>query len=90
VLSAAAQKNPLTRLRRAQKDRERLGAMLQILIPAYQGVTVRVAFSEPLSAAELVAAHPNSASLSRAIISCARRLIEQPPTEWRTVLRGMR
>jgi 1-acyl-sn-glycerol-3-phosphate acyltransferase len=90
VLSVGAQRHPLARLRRTSKDRERMAATLQILIPAYQGVTVRVAFGEPCSAAGLTARFPDSAGLKQALIAQARRLIEHPPAEWRTVLRGLR
>jgi hypothetical protein len=85
VLSAAAQRHPLTRLRRGQSDRERFGAMLQILVPAYRMVTVRVAYGPPLAAADLLATSRDARALTRAVIDQARRLIEQPPTDWRVV-----
>lgn len=86
VLSPAAQRHPLTRLRRTQKDREHLAAMLQVMFAAYKGVTVRVAFSAPRPARELLAAPDLKAEIVRA----ARRLIEPPPAQWQTVLRGQR
>jgi putative hemolysin len=89
VQSPGAQRNPLTRLRRTQRDRERMAAMLQVLIPAYRGVTARIAFGPPLSAAELIAAYPDPASLNRAISAHARHLIEAPPGDWQTVLKGV-
>lgn len=50
VLNPKAQRHPLRLLRRSQKDREWLAAMLQILIPAYQSVTVQVQFAQPIEA----------------------------------------
>lgn len=90
VLSPAAQRHPLVRVRRTAKDRERLAAMLQIMWPAYQGVRVRIAFGAPRRAADLLAAYPQPAALQAAIAAQARALIEQPPTEWQTVTRGLR
>jgi hypothetical protein len=85
VLSAAAQRHPLTRLRRARADRERFGAMLQILVPAYRAVDVRVAFGPPLRAADL-AAGADARAITQAIIVEARRLIDHPPSEWRPIV----
>jgi len=48
VHSAAAQRHPLTKLRRAQKDREWLGAMLQVVASGLARVEPRVAFGEPV------------------------------------------
>ena len=57
VLSRRAQRNPLTRLRRTRKDREWLGAMLQIvmrtLVPGSWPVRVRVEFLPVIPAASL-------------------------------------
>jgi hypothetical protein len=89
VLSPAAQHHPLTRLRRQQADRERFGAMLQILVPAYRAVDVRVAFGPPLVAVEL-AATGDPRAITRAVIAHARRLIEQPPADWRPVVGARR
>ena len=90
VVSPAALRNPLIRLRRARKDRERMAAALQVMIPAYQGVTVRVAFGPPLAGAELVAGGADAAAITRAVVECARCLIEAPPTTWETLLIGDR
>lgn len=49
VLSPRALRHPLTRLRRAPRDREWLAALLQIQISAYQRNTVRVAFGQPIT-----------------------------------------
>jgi hypothetical protein len=48
VLSPAAQRNPITRLRRLPYDRSWLGSVLQTLWPPYQQVTVQVAFGLPI------------------------------------------
>lgn len=85
VLSASAQRHPLTRLRRAPKDRERLGAMLQLLVPAYRDVTVRVAYGRPLAVGPMLAAG-EAVSITRAVAAAARRLVEQPPTDWELLL----
>ncbi len=90
VLSAGAQRNPLTRLRRTQAGRERLAAMLQIMVPAYRAVVTRVAFSRPMPGRAFLDAHREPADQKRAIVAEARRLIEQPPAEWQTVARGRR
>lgn len=84
VLSPAAHRNPLLRLRRAQTDREKMAAMLQILIPAYRGVRARVAFGAPL----LLAAHSSPNALHQAVLNTMRDLIAQPPTAWETVVKG--
>jgi hypothetical protein len=90
VLSPAAQRNPLTRLRRTRQDRERLAAMLQVMLPIYQGVEVRIAFGVPQPARALLAAHPDPADLRQVIVAQARRLMERPPAEWETVTLGQR
>lgn len=89
VLAPAAQRHPLTRLRRQRADRERFGAMLQILVPAYRAVDVRVVFGPPLAAADLAA---GAGGITRAVADQARRLIEQPPDDWHVVVgpRGRR
>lgn len=52
VISTAALRNPLTRLRRRQRDREWLAATLQMLAPVLRDVTVRVSFGQPIIAGE--------------------------------------
>ncbi|MBI3242427.1 MAG: 1-acyl-sn-glycerol-3-phosphate acyltransferase [Chloroflexi bacterium] len=90
VVSAAAQHHPLTRLRRTPRGRERMAAMLQIMVPAYQSVVARVAFGPPLLAADLVAANPNASAITRAVTTEAQKLIESPPISWETLLVGDR
>jgi hypothetical protein len=86
VLSAAAQRHPLTRLRRARVDRERFGAMLQLLLPAYRRVNARVAYGPPIPAAALTAGGADPRAITQAVVAAARRLIEQPPARWRVVV----
>jgi hypothetical protein len=50
VLSPAAQRNPITRLRRRQCDQSWLGSVLQTIWRPYQQVTVRVTFGVPIMA----------------------------------------
>jgi 1-acyl-sn-glycerol-3-phosphate acyltransferase len=72
VLSPAAHRNPLTRLRRKPADREKLAAMLQILIPAYRGVAVQVAFGPPLT----LAACGQPKALHQAVLVEVKQLME--------------
>lgn len=90
VVSRAALRNPLTRLRRTRKDRERMAAALQVMIPAYQGVTVRVAFGPPLAGAELAGGSADAATITRAVAERVQSLIETPPAAWETLLVGER
>jgi len=90
VVSRAALNNPLTHLRRARKDRERMAAALQVMIPAYQGTTVRVAFGPPLTGSELVTEGADAAAITRAVAARAQSLIETPPAAWETLLIGER
>ncbi len=50
VISPAALRNPLTRLRRRRRDREWLAATLQMLTPTLRDVTVRVEFGSSIQA----------------------------------------
>ena len=50
VISPAALRNPLTRLRRRRRDREWLAATLQMLTPTLRDVSVRVEFGSPVQA----------------------------------------
>lgn len=80
VVWPAALHHPLTRLRRQQKDQERLGASLQVLVqtllPFYRPVTTRIAFSPAFQARDLASAK-DPAAILEAITSQARRLILQ-------------
>ncbi len=72
--------SPLTRLRRHQKDRERLGAALQAFIqlslPSYRPVITRVVFGPAYYPADLAGSMESSA-ITRAIAAQAKHLIEQ-------------
>jgi hypothetical protein len=48
VVCASARKHPITRLRKAEKERERFAALLQVVIPAYRNVSVSVTFGPAL------------------------------------------
>ncbi|MCS6909600.1 MAG: hypothetical protein NZM11_03405 [Anaerolineales bacterium] len=87
VFAPGALRNPLTRLRRTRAGREHMAAMLQVLWPGYQRVTVRVAIGLPLLAKDLLAAKRDP---TRATIEAARALIEHPPTDWQTLVTGIR
>ena len=76
VISADAQRNPLTYCRRAPADREKLATTLQIVWPPYQAKPARVAFGPP------DIAQAQSLDLRRAIIARAQALIETPPLNW--------
>jgi hypothetical protein len=79
VLWPAATQSPITHLRRQQKDRERMGAALQVLIqqtlPFYKPVTTRVVFSPALTPADIPKSS-QTAELTSAIKAQARQLIE--------------
>ena len=72
VLAPASLRNPLTRLRRQQKDRERLAATCQILLQsvlsAYRPANVRVTFGTPIQA--------DPAAVMQTVADQARQLIE--------------
>lgn len=85
VLNPAAQNNPLVQLRKDKKKREFLGATFQILWKAYRTNTVKVAFAPPLLASELTAVNPDPAYVTAQVVAAARKLIEQPPTEWQRI-----
>jgi putative hemolysin len=72
VLSPAALRNPLTRLRRRKEDREWLAATLQMMTPALRNVTTRVAFGQPVRARD-----SSGRAISQAVQEEARRLIER-------------
>jgi hypothetical protein len=96
VVSAQAQRHPLTVLRRRAADKEKLAAALQVALPRYQRMVARVDFG-PLQDA---GSH-SAASLRAAMLAQARLLIEGLPGgdaaaavrrsvmggEWRTVHR---
>ena len=82
VLSPRAVRHPLVRLRRQPRDREWLAALLQVFVPAYQRVCVRLALGPPLHVAELAPRGAAAATVARAIVAAAQRLLVVPPTDW--------
>ena len=88
VQSAGAQRNPLRMLRRQEKDRDKMAAGLQILLPRYRGVPIRVCFGPPMKAADLLRDHPEPGGLHAAVLAAAGQLIDSPPAEWRLVAKG--
>jgi Acyltransferase len=81
VLSTSAQRHPLTRLRRAPKDREWLGAMLQLLLRSLARVEPTIAFGEPVEMARGPAdsGSDRSSAVARAweeVLRSERALIE--------------
>jgi len=69
VLTPAAVRHPLTRLRRAPADRRWLAAILQLMLPRLQRTTVRVQFGRPIAT--------TGAPLSAAVATEARRLLSE-------------
>lgn len=69
VLSPAALRNPLTRLRRHGRDREWLAATLQMLTPTLRDTTVQVRFGEPIRSEA-------NQKVSDEVISEMKRLLE--------------
>ncbi len=83
VILPSSLRHPLTRIRRAAKDRERVAATLQLLLhtlrPAYRPLRVRVAFGPALAASDLISSsqgETDAAAIMSAITGAARRLIE--------------
>ena len=70
VLSPAALRNPLTLVRRQQKDRQWLAATIQMLTPALRNVTTRVSFGRPVRTGD-----PPDNTVREAVLEEARRLI---------------
>jgi len=75
VLSPAALRHPLTRIRRTEVDRRWLGATLQFIRPA--DVTVRVSFGPPIVAGNRPGTQADLPS--RMVPAAMRRLIAQVP-----------
>lgn len=68
VLSPAALRNPLTRLRRRRSDREWLAATIQMLSPTLRDTAVKVEFGAPIQVGK-------DPSVSGAVLEETRRLI---------------
>ena len=72
VLSPAALHNPLTLVRRREKDRQWLAATIQMLTPALRNVTTKVVFGRPIRDGDLP-----GGTVREAVLDEARRLIER-------------
>ena len=68
VISPAALRNPLIRIRRGRSDREWLAATFQMLLPFLRNVTTRVEFGTPIRA--------DGGRLSPTVVEEARRMME--------------
>lgn len=86
VVTPQALHHPLTRLRRKAKDRELLGASLQVAWKGYQQNVIQVAFSVPLLASDLVTRGGDPAGITALITEAAKNLLENWPSTWKTVL----
>jgi hypothetical protein len=82
VIAAPSLRHPLTHLRRAQVDRERLAASLQIIarafFPSLWPVHVEVKFGPPVSASDL-ALLGSPREITRAFLEHARSLVPVKP-----------
>ncbi|MCS7059788.1 MAG: glycerol acyltransferase [Anaerolineae bacterium] len=79
VLSRAALRNPITRIRKQKKDREWLAATLQVIVPAYQHVQVHLNFGAPVPAGELVRHYGDAIAVTQAVVARARALLPPEP-----------
>ncbi len=80
VLSARAFAHPLTRLRRAPRDRQRVATLLQMIDPRCRAVTARIAFGSPLVA-------ERGASLNTELAARMRDLLSDPSVVWKPLSR---
>jgi hypothetical protein len=80
VLAPQAMRHPLTRLRRTEKDRQRLGATLQLLakiwFPTRWNVHIRVRFSPPIPAADLIPLKDPTA-ITKALIERVKPFVDE-------------
>jgi hypothetical protein len=83
VLSAPAQRNPLTYLRQRRKDREKMAAMLQLVIPVYRPTQVQLVFGAPLSAGAL--ANTESGQVTEAVAAAMLSLLQEYHPDGRLV-----
>ncbi len=78
VIAAPSLRHPLTRLRRKQKDRERLAAALQLFVATYRPqawpVSIQVCFGAPLSA-EYLAELRDPRAITRRVIAHTRQFV---------------
>lgn len=70
VISPAAQRHPLTLLRRTAQQKEKLAAALQVALPRYRDLVARVTFGTPLKAE-----HGDAKALGACVTEQMRQLI---------------
>jgi len=75
VLSERAFAHPLTRVRRAPLDRQRVATLIQMIDLQFRRVTARVAFGEPI-------ALEADADLNSQLARRMNQLISGPPPDW--------
>lgn len=75
VVCASARAHPITQLRKAEKDRERFAALLQVMIPAYRNVSVSVTFGEALEGGRLCGGEGDPRKITERLIAHAHSLI---------------
>jgi hypothetical protein len=75
VLSARAFAHPVTRIRRATQDRQRVATLIQMIGRRYRTVVARVGFGAPLAA-------DTERDVSALLTARMRDLISDPPSEW--------
>ena len=80
VLSGRAFAHPLTRIRRAPRDRQRVATLLQTIDPRYRPVTARIAFGAPLVA-------ERGASVNTELAVRMRDLLSDPSAVWKPLSR---
>jgi hypothetical protein len=76
VINPRAHRHPLTRIRRTRKDRDWLGATLQLLLPFYQAVQAEIRFGEPILA-EAVSNRDQPGAVTETVIDAMQRLLLQ-------------
>lgn len=79
VINPRAHRHPLTRLRRTRKDRDWLGATLQLLIPAYQAVQAEIRFGEPILASAM-SRRDQPRAVTAAVVAAMQQLVKQRDT----------
>jgi 1-acyl-sn-glycerol-3-phosphate acyltransferase len=75
VFDPAAYRHPLARIKRTLPDRERMAAMLQVMLPALQNNTIRLDFGPPLHASQMAAAGDDAAAITARIRAAAGDLL---------------
>ena len=81
VLSERAFAHPLTRVRRAALDRQRVATLIQMIDLQFRRVTARIAFGEPI-------ATEADANLNSQLARRMNQLISGPPSDWAPLSRG--